>query len=131
MLFRSVKREGMEAVKYLLPVQLREASHESVALHNEICYFKIGMTYTNPVITFSSVADPTVIRTDEGFYLYATQTNSYWIPIYFSKDLVNWEFKRSAFRKATRPTEDVLPGGGAFWAPEIRYINGKYVLYFS
>ena len=127
----TVKRERMEAVKYLLPVQLREASHESVALHNEICYFKIGMTYTNPVITFSSVADPTVIRTDEGFYLYATQTNSYWIPIYFSKDLVNWEFKRSAFRKATRPTEDVLPGGGAFWAPEIRYINGKYVLYFS
>ena len=127
----TVKREGMEAVKYLLPVQLREASHESVALHNEICYFKIGMTYTNPVITFSSAADPTVIRTDEGFYLYATQTNSYWIPIYFSKDLVNWEFKRSAFRKATRPTEDVLPGGGAFWAPEIRYINGKYVLYFS
>ena len=127
----TVKREGMEAVKYLLPVQLREASHESVALHNEICYFKIGMTYTNPVITFSSVADPTVIRTDEGFYLYATQTNSYWIPIYFSKDLVNWEFKRIAFRKATRPTEDVLPGGGAFWAPEIRYINGKYVLYFS
>ena len=127
----TVKREGMEAVKYLLPVQLREASHESVALHNEICYFKIGMTYTNPVITFSSAADPTVIRTDEGFYLYATQTNSYWIPIYFSKDLVNWEFKRSAFRNATKPNPDVLPGGGAFWAPEIRYINGKYVLYFS
>ena len=127
----TVKREGMEAVKYLLPVQLREASHESVALHNEICYFKIGMTYTNPVITFSSAADPTVIRTDEGFYLYATQTNDYWVPIYFSKDLVNWEFKRSAFRNATRPKPDVLPGGGAFWAPEIRYINGKYVLYFS
>lgn len=127
----TVKREGMEAVKYLLPVQLRETSHESVALHNEICYFKIGMTYTNPVITFSSAADPTVIRTDEGFYLYATQTNSYWIPIYFSKDLVNWEFKRSAFRNATKPNPDVLPGGGAFWAPEIRYINGKYVLYFS
>ena len=126
-----VKREGMEAVKYLLPVQLREASHESVALHNEICYFKIGMTYTNPIITFSSAADPTVIRTDEGFYLYATQTNSYWIPIYFSKDLVNWEFKRSAFRNATKPKPDVLPDGGAFWAPEIRHINGKYVLYFS
>lgn len=127
----TVKREGMEAVKYLLPVQLGGCSHESVALHNEICYFKIGMTYTNPIITFSSAADPTVIRTEEGFYLYATQTNSYWIPIYFSKDLVNWEFKRSAFRKATKPTEDVLPDGGAFWAPEIRYINGKYVLYFS
>ena len=123
-----VKREGMETVKYLLPVRLGEWSHESVALRDEICYFKIGITYTNPVITFSSAADPTVIRTEDGFYLYATQTDKYWVPIYFSKDLVNWEFKRTAFRNATKPQ---IPGGGAFWAPEIRHINGKYVLYFS
>ena len=123
-----VKREGMETVKYLLPVRLGECSHESVALREEICYFKIGITYTNPVITFSSAADPTVIRTEDGFYLYATQTDKYWVPIYFSKDLVNWEFKRTAFRNATKPQ---IPGGGAFWAPEIRHINGKYVLYFS
>lgn len=123
-----VKREGMETVKYLLPVRLGECSHESVALRDEICYFKIGITYTNPVITFSGAADPTVIRTEDGFYLYATQTDKYWVPIYFSKDLVNWEFKRTAFRNATKPQ---IPGGGAFWAPEIRHINGKYVLYFS
>lgn len=123
-----VKREGMETVKYLLPVRLGECSHESVALRDEICYFKIGITYTNPVITFSSAADPTVIRTEDGFYLYATQTDKYWVPIYFSKDLVNWEFKRTAFRNATKPQ---IPGGGAFGAPEIRHINGKYVLYFS
>ena len=123
-----VKRDGMETVKYLLPVRLGECSHESVALRDEICYFKIGITYTNPVITFSSAADPTVIRTEDGFYLYATQTDKYWVPIYFSKDLVNWEFKRTAFRNATKPQ---IPGGGAFWAPEIRHINGKYVLYFS
>ena len=123
-----VKREGMETVKYLLPVRLGECSHESVALRDEICYFKIGITYTNPVITFSSAADPTVIRTEDGFYLYATQTDKYWVPTYFSKDLVNWEFKRTAFRNATKPQ---IPGGGAFWAPEIRHINGKYVLYFS
>lgn len=123
-----VKREGMETVKYLLPVRIGECSHESVALRDEICYFKIGITYTNPVITFSSAADPTVIRTEDGFYLYATQTDKYWVPIYFSKDLVNWEFKRTAFRNATKPQ---IPGGGAFWAPEIRHINGKYVLYFS
>lgn len=123
-----VKREGMETVKYLLPVRLGECSHESVALRDEICYFKIGITYTNPVITFSSAADPTVIRTEDGFYLYTTQTDKYWVPIYFSKDLVNWEFKRTAFRNATKPQ---IPGGGAFWAPEIRHINGKYVLYFS
>ena len=123
-----VKREGMETVKYLLPVRLGKCSHESVALRDEICYFKIGITYTNPVITFSSAADPTVIRAEDGFYLYATQTNDYWVPIYFSKDLVNWEFKRTAFRNATKPQ---IPGGGAFWAPEIRHIKDKYVLYFS
>ena len=123
-----VKREGMETVKYLLPVRLGECSHESVALRDEICYFKIGITYTNPVITFSSAADPTVIRTEDGFYLYATQTDKYWVPIYFSKDLVNWEFKRTAFRNATKPQ---IPGGGAFWAHEISHINGKHVLYFS
>ena len=123
-----VKREGMETVKYLLPVRLGECSHESVALRDEICYFKIGITYTNPVITFSSAADPTVIRTEDGFYLYATQTDKYWVPIYFFFVLVNWEFKRTAFRNATKPQ---IPGGGAFWAPEIRHINGKYVLYFS
>ena len=69
---------------------------------------------TNPVITFSSVADPTVIRTDEGFFcmlLKLIPIDSYFI---FLKHLVNWEFKRSKLCEKPRPTEDVLPGGGAF-----------------
>lgn len=125
----TIKREGMAIVDYLLPLQLGRCSNEGVACSDEICYLKVGRTYNNPIISNTSAADPTVIRADDGyFYLYATQTNKYWIPIYRSKDLVNWEFQKSAFRNATRPT---IPGGGAFWAPEIRHINNKYVLYFS
>ena len=127
----TITRNAIEVKYYMLPLTLANISTESVLCNDEVHYATIGQTYSNPIITHTSAADPTVINVDGTFYLYATQTNSYWIPIYFSKDLVNWEFKRSAFRNATKPNPDVLPGGGAFWAPEIRYINGKYVLYFS
>lgn len=125
----TIKREGMAVVNYLLPLKLGECTNEGVACRDGICYLKIGRTYTNPIISDTSAADPTVIRAQDGyFYLYATQTDKLWIPIYRSKDLVNWEYQQTAFRNATKPS---IPGGGAFWAPEIRYINNKYVLYFS
>lgn len=125
----TIKREGMAVVDYLLPLQLGGCSNEGVICKDVICYLKIGRTYTNPIISDKSVPDPTVFRTNDGyFYLYATQTSTYWMPIYRSKDLVHWEYQKTAFTQATRPN---LSGGGAFWAPEIQYINGKYVLYFS
>jgi len=72
-------------------------------------------TYKNPVINYS-LPDPTVIQANDGyFYLYA-------------QDLVNWKFVGTAFTDATRPTFE--PKGG-LWAPDINYINGKYVLYYS
>lgn len=125
----TIKREGMAVVNYLLPLQLGECSSDGVVCCKEVCYLKIGRTYTNPIISDKSVPDPTVIRANDGyFYLYATQTSTYWMPIYRSKDLVNWEYQKTAFTQATKPS---LSGGGAFWAPEMTYINGKYVLYFS
>jgi arabinan endo-1,5-alpha-L-arabinosidase len=84
-------------------------------------------TYTNPVIS-SSTPDPTVIRADDGyFYLYATE-NIHNVPIYRSPNLVDWTFLGTAFTDATRPNFE--PNGG-IWAPDINFINGKYVLYYS
>ena len=83
--------------------------------------------YNNPVIP-RSVPDPTLIRIADGsFYLYGTEDirNT---PIFHSKDLVNWTFVGTAFTNRTRPTFE--PRGG-LWAPEINYINGKYILYYS
>ena len=125
----TIKREGMAVVNYLLPLQLGHCSNESIICRDEVCYLRVGRTYTNPIISDKSVPDPSVIRANDGyFYLYATQTKTYWMPVYRSKDLVNWEYQGTAFNKATEPD---LPGGGAFWAPEIRFLNGKYVLYYS
>ncbi len=85
-------------------------------------------TYTNPVIN-RSLPDPTVIRAqDNRYYLYATE-DTHNVPIYRSDDLVKWRYVGTAFTDATRPMDMVTDGG--IWAPEINYIDGKYVLYYS
>lgn len=86
-----------------------------------------GDNYNNPVIP-TSLPDPTIIKAKDGyFYLYATEDirNT---PIYKSKNLVDWDYVGTAFTNDTRPTFE--PKGG-LWAPDICYINGKYVLYYS
>lgn len=83
--------------------------------------------YNNPVIPVS-VPDPTVLRAADGyFYLYGTE-NIRNLPIYRSKDLVEWEQRGTVFTDETRPTD---VEGASLWAPEIRYINGKYLLLYS
>ena len=83
--------------------------------------------YNNPVIK-RSVPDPTVIRGQDGyFYLYGTE-DIHNTPIFKSRNLVRWLYVGTAFTDATRPS--MVPGGG-IWAPDINYINGKYVMYYS
>ncbi len=83
--------------------------------------------YENPVVNYS-LPDPAIIKAKDGcFYLYATEDIRN-LPIHRSKDLVNWELLGTAFTNDTRPTFE--PKGG-LWAPDINFINGKYVLYYS
>lgn len=92
------------------------------------------VAYHNPVIRIAA-PDPTAMRADDGyFYLYATE-DIHNLPIFRSKDMVEWEEIGTAFTDETRP--DFLPGNkyvkepARLWAPEIRYIKGKYVLFYS
>ena len=98
-------------------------------------------TFRNPVIPHNC-PDPTVIddRARTGwFYAYSTMSNkaecsgdptargSVVMPIYRSKDLVNWEFVGDGF-------PDGLPTwrkGARLWAPDINYVDGHYVLYYA
>lgn len=84
-------------------------------------------TYKNPVINYS-LPDPTIMKANDGyFYLYATE-NIRNTPIHKSKNLIDWQLVGTAFTDATRPT---FESKGGLWAPDINYINGKYVLYYS
>ncbi len=84
-------------------------------------------TYQNPVIS-ASLPDPSIIKAQDGcYYLYATE-DDHNVPVYRSYNLVDWQKVGTAFTDETRP--DFL-NEGSIWAPDINYINGKYVLYFS
>ncbi|GBU06961.1 arabinan endo-1,5-alpha-L-arabinosidase [Bacteroidales bacterium] len=83
--------------------------------------------YTNPVVDVS-LPDPSIIRDADGtFYLYATE-NTRNVPIYKSSNLVDWSFVGTAFNDQSRPTFEEK---GAIWAPDINFIDGQYVLYYS
>ena len=80
--------------------------------------------YSNPII-YNNLPDPSVIKSKDGFfYLYATEDIRN-VPIYRSLDLVNWIFVGTAFTEETRPH---FLEKGMIWAPDINYINRKYVL---
>ena len=83
--------------------------------------------YRNPVQR-RSTPDPSLIKANDGaFYLYSTEDVRN-LPIYRSTDLVHWTFLGTAFTEETRP--DFEPKGG-LWAPDINFINGQYVMYYS
>jgi arabinan endo-1,5-alpha-L-arabinosidase len=95
-------------------------------------------TYTNPVSRgfADTFADPAVIRARDGFwYAYGTtdplregERTRHLIPTARSRDLVNWTDVGDAF------TESTLPGwaapDAALWAPDIRYLDGTWYLYY-
>ncbi|MDR1372268.1 MAG: family 43 glycosylhydrolase [Dysgonamonadaceae bacterium] len=85
-------------------------------------------TYKNP-LTGVSLPDPSIIKSDDGyFYLYATEDirNT---PIFRSKNLTDWHHIGECFTKETRPSWGSEEAG--IWAPDINHINGKYVLYYT
>src|SRR5215217_4819490 len=103
-------------------------------------------TYTNPVSkTFAdSFADPSIIKAKDGYwYAYGTsdplregKNTPHTIPMARSKDLVHWRYVGDAFASAaevpwadTKPSED-CKDAASLWAPDIRYIDGKYYMYY-
>jgi len=79
------------------------------------------VTYRNPVIP-GFYSDPSVVRVGEDYYL-VTSTFDYFpgIPVFHSRDLVNWEQIGHAIH---RP--DQLPRGVNIFACTIRYHDGTF-----
>lgn len=127
-------RDRLGGGVYLLPLQPAVDEGGNARGDAGICYLKVGKnTYTNPIIR-QSVPDPTVIRANDGYYyLYGTEDLG-WIPVFRSRNMVDWErMPKDCFQ--TQDSRPVWEGDAyperSLWAPEIRYINGKYLLYYS
>lgn len=112
------------------------ASASSAALHGSGTPRQA--TYTNPVSrTFADTfADPSLIRAKDGYwYSYGTsdplregEGTPHRIPIARSSDLVSWTHVGDAFSDATLPSWAEADAG--IWAPDIRYVDGQYRMYY-
>lgn len=82
--------------------------------------------FNNPVI-HGDMADPTIIRVGDTYYV--TGTSSEWAPFYpvfVSKDLVNWKQTGHVFNTKPEWTSN------SFWAPELyHHKNGKTYCYYT
>jgi hypothetical protein len=102
-------------------------------------------TYQNHIMDniADAYSDPSIIRGKDGYwYAYASQTSmrrdnqggpwesQYFMPITRSADLVNWTYVGEVFGPDNYPTWRDFKTT-YYWAPEIRYTNGKYYLYYS
>ncbi|CAM5724913.1 Arabinan endo-1,5-alpha-L-arabinosidase OS=Streptomyces antimycoticus OX=68175 GN=SSPO_090880 PE=3 SV=1 [Streptomyces antimycoticus] len=82
--------------------------------------------------------DPVMIRGKDGlWYAYGTQNPVFqskgedgerMLPILRSADMAHWEYAGEVFTPETKPA---WHKGARLWAPDIRYVNGHYNLYYS
>ncbi|MFW6189820.1 MAG: glycoside hydrolase family 43 protein [Planctomycetota bacterium] len=86
------------------------------------------MKIQNPVIP-GFHPDPSICRVGGDYYL-ATSSFEYFpgVPIYHSRDLVNW---RQVGHALTRPEQlplEGVPCSGGIWAPSLRHHEGRFCL---
>ena len=84
------------------------------------------MKYHNPIIRGFN-PDPSICRVGEEYYL-VTSSFEYFpgIPVYHSRDLVNWEQIGNCLQDSECfPYEQTKDSGGV-WAPTIRYEAGNF-----
>ncbi len=91
-----------------------------------------AVTYTNPLI--ENCADPSSIRGDNSWFVYCTSDpltdgdpKLHLISIHRSDDLAHWNYVGDVF--AQRPSWIAADSG--LWAPAIKYIGGRYILYYT
>lgn len=85
-----------------------------------------GPSYTNPVYD-SDFPDPHVVRVDDAYYAYATDTGTSNVPVIRSTDLAAWEQVGDALPGLPAWAQ---PNFGNTWAPSVIQIGDSFVLYF-
>ncbi len=86
------------------------------------------MRYTNPIL-MGFYPDPSICRVGEDYYLVNSSFEYFpGVPIFHSKDLVNWrQIGQCLARKRQLPL-DGLKASDGIYAPAIRYRNGRFYM---
>ncbi|MBN2174226.1 MAG: glycoside hydrolase family 43 protein, partial [Bacteroidales bacterium] len=85
-------------------------------------------TYKNPVIP-GFHPDPSICKSGDNFYL-VTSSFEYFpgVPIFRSKDLVNWEKIGHCLTRPSQLNLDKCRASGGIYAPTIRYHDGTFYM---
>ena len=86
------------------------------------------MQYNNPIISGFN-PDPSICRVGEDFYL-VTSTFEFFpgVPIYHSKNLVNWELINYCLTSEEQVRLKNCGPSGGIYAPTIRYHDGTFFM---
>jgi arabinan endo-1,5-alpha-L-arabinosidase len=80
----------------------------------------------------SPIHDPAIIRQGKTYYVFATNRFADKLtPIFCSQDLRQWKFCAHVFDAVPEWALKEIPGARGIWAPDISYVNGKFLLYYS
>lgn len=84
------------------------------------------MPYQNPILP-GFHPDPSICRVGEDYYL-VNSTFEFWpgIPIYHSKNLVDWKLIGHVLTRSTQFSLSGVASSGGVWAPTIRHHEGKF-----
>lgn len=90
--------------------------------------FSTKSSYQNPVIR-GFYPDPSICRVGDDYYL-VTSTFGFFpaVPVFHSKDLVNWEQIGYALSRKSQLNLDSVGVSGGVWAPTIRYHDGLFYM---
>ncbi|MFI7521259.1 family 43 glycosylhydrolase [Micromonospora globbae] len=98
-----------------------------------------AVPYRNPISAGvgDTFADPVIVRGDDGYwYAYGTtdplregERSFHRVPTARSADLVDWTYVGDAFGPDQRPP--YAAPGAAYWAPDVRRIGDRYVMYVT
>ncbi|MGN0169064.1 MAG: glycoside hydrolase family 43 protein [Acetatifactor sp.] len=84
------------------------------------------MQYNNPVLK-GFYPDPSICRVGEDYYLVVSSFEYFpGIPIFHSKDLVNWKQIGNCIQRLEEFPLDGVEDSGGIWAPTIRYHAGCF-----
>lgn len=75
--------------------------------------------------------DPSICRGDDGYYICCSSFTWFpGLPIYFSKDLVNWELVGHGLTDVKYISFDGMDDTKGIWAPTLRQHDGKWYIFY-
>lgn len=83
--------------------------------------------------SYAPIHDPDIIRAGSTYYVFGTSqtSTSGQIPIHTSTDMLAWKASGNVFSSLPSWALTAVPSLTLIWAPNISYVNGKYLLYYA